>query len=156
MEWKTIEINSKYEVSNHGEVRNKKTGRILKTYLDSGGYKTVGLGSKIRHQKIHCLVAYTFIGERPNNLEIDHIDRDKLNNKLENLRYVTKQQNMWNRETKQIREWILIDKKTKKEYTYYKVEYSIELNIHHTKSFNTLEKAEKYLEELKIKYPRII
>jgi hypothetical protein len=156
IEWKSIEINDNYEISNHGEVRNKKTKRILKTCLDNQNYKFVGLGSKIRHQKIHNLVAYAFIGKRPEGFVIDHIDRNKSNNCSYNLRYVTQQQNLWNRETKQINERKIFDKKMNKEYIYYVVTYSIALNTPHNKSFNTLEKAEEYLEELKIKYPRII
>lgn len=42
---------------------------------------------------IHYLVAYHFIGERPEGLVIDHIDRDKQNNNVSNLRYVTVSEN---------------------------------------------------------------
>lgn len=34
----------------------------------------------------------------PKGMEVDHIDRDKLNNKRENLRIVTSQENKWNRD----------------------------------------------------------
>jgi len=47
----------------------------------------------------HHLIAKTFIGERPEGMEIDHIDRNKLNNRPENLRYVSPGKNLWNRGT---------------------------------------------------------
>jgi hypothetical protein len=158
MEWKTIEINNNYEISNEGDVRNKKTQKILKYCIDNSGYKYVGLGSKIRHQKIHRLVAQTFIINTNNELQVDHIDRNKLNNNVNNLRWVTCQQNSWNSklviDAKNIREWKL--KNNNKIYTYYKVNYSIGLNTNHEKSFNSLDKAIQYLKEIKLKYPRII
>jgi len=39
-----------------------------------------------------------FVGPRPEGLVIDHIDRDRLNNIVSNLRYVTQKENMFNLE----------------------------------------------------------
>ena len=40
----------------------------------------------------------TFVGPRPEGYQVDHIDRNRLNNRLDNLRYVSKSDNMRNRE----------------------------------------------------------
>ena len=53
----------------------------------STGYRQVGIATKIYH--VHRLVVETFIGEIPDGMEVDHIDRDRSNNALNNLRIVT-------------------------------------------------------------------
>lgn len=156
-EWKDIQEHPTYEVSNIGNIRNKKTKKILKSCADNRGYLYVGLGSKIRHQKIHKLVATAFCENLNNYTIIDHIDRNKLNNNSSNLRWTTQQQNCWNSskciDAKYIRTHIV--KHKDKEYLYYHVEYRIDLHMRSSKTFKTYEEAEKYLDELKIKYPRI-
>lgn len=93
----------KYEISNFGNLRKKLNngnykiiqGSILKT---GGGYKYFQIirdGKRI-NKLFHHLVAYCFIGARNNGLIIDHIDRNPLNNKVENLRYVSQQINCQN------------------------------------------------------------
>ena len=78
--------------------------RYLKGSIGNKGYLVTCL-TKNRKQKyfrIHQLIAMTFLGFVPNRhvLVIDHIDRDKLNNKLENLRVVTQRENTHNKNIK--------------------------------------------------------
>ena len=56
-----IENYNNYSISNLGNVRNDKTGRILKPYIKPSGYKQVQLGRKTIPQYIHRLVAIAFI-----------------------------------------------------------------------------------------------
>lgn len=67
----------------------------LKTCLDLRGYKQVTLsdGPKRFNKKVHSLVAQVFIGERPAGLAVNHIDGNKLNNRTENLEYLTTKEN---------------------------------------------------------------
>ena len=98
-EWKlTIET---YEISNLGNVRRLlKNGKYLylKCSIQNIGYKYFQMtrNGKRLNFLIHHLVANEFIGERPNNFVIDHIDRNKLNNNVNNLRYITQKENMFN------------------------------------------------------------
>lgn len=62
---------------------------------DGRGYYHVGINRKT--YSIHRIVAETFIENSENLHDIDHIDRDKSNNSVENLRWVTRQQNLYNR-----------------------------------------------------------
>jgi len=66
--------------------------------LDAYGYKRTTINGK--RYKIHRLIYMYHNGEIADGLKIDHIDRIRLNNNIENLRLVTKQENQWNREAK--------------------------------------------------------
>lgn len=98
-EWRTItyddEVWERYEVSTKGRIRNVKTGRILKSNKNSVGYLCVSLCRNGEHKSflVHRLVATMFIPNPHNLPEVDHIDRDKLNCCVENLRWVSKKEN---------------------------------------------------------------
>jgi hypothetical protein len=92
-----------YEVSNLGNVRRKLLNgeyKILKCSIlnRGGGYKyfQTNREKKRINYLVHHLVAKLFIGERPENLVIDHIDRNPMNNNVSNLRYITQKENCCN------------------------------------------------------------
>jgi HNH endonuclease/NUMOD4 motif len=96
-EWKDSS-HENYEVSNQGRVRNRSTGRIMKPYLDPHGYYSLRLcNNKVYTKKyLHRLIAEAFI-ENPENLKVvDHINRDRVDNRLENLRWASYTGNMLN------------------------------------------------------------
>ena len=88
------------KVRNHLAERTIK-GRLLKGSLNKNGYRQVVLtkNGKIKAYYIHQLVAMAFLGHKPNgyNDVIDHIDRDRLNNNLENLRITDCRENSNNK-----------------------------------------------------------
>lgn len=101
-------LNYLYEVNSNGTVfRNATTKRELKIKLDmhhskKGYYTTfVHLGGRknsvTKRVMIHKVVAECWVGKCPNGYEVDHIDRNSLNNNHTNLRYVTKNEQMKNR-----------------------------------------------------------
>ena len=92
--WKSVVGFSKYEVSNTGSVRNCYTEKIRKLQVNNG-YLTVSLsaGEEKKHYLVHRLVAIAFI-PNPNNLPVvDHVDNDRKNNNVENLRWCTYAEN---------------------------------------------------------------
>jgi hypothetical protein len=82
--------------------------REIYGYIDCEiGYKRFCLrdkNGKIKYMMLHRLLAICFIPNPNNYTEIDHIDRNKLNNNLENLRWCSSSQNCRNRERYQINE----------------------------------------------------
>ena len=96
--YKKIDDYDNYEVSNMGNVRNTNTNRILKPRKDCGYFRVGLYKNNIRKPfPIHRLVGFAFI-PNPENLPcIDHIDRDRTNNSISNLRWISKSNNCRNR-----------------------------------------------------------
>lgn len=98
--WKDVVDFPSYQVSNLGRVRNKKTEHIKATWLDNDGYvKTslisIGNGQKKTHIKtIHRLVAESFLGGKHNNLQVNHKNGVKDDNRADNLEWVTGSENV--------------------------------------------------------------
>ncbi len=99
-EWKVVF--ERCEISNLGNCRRKFENGEYKNVsgTTNGGYKRIQImiDGKIIEKKIHTLVALAFIGERPEGLVITHIDKNKLNNNVLNLRYVRRGENSINTE----------------------------------------------------------
>ena len=77
-------------------VRRSYPGSTLKAVADNHGYIRVSLakpGQKAETKRVHHLVAMVFIGPRPEGYSVCHIDGDKTNNTLLNLRYGTQSEN---------------------------------------------------------------
>ena len=97
--WLPVKKYDNYEVSICGMVRNVITKRILKPAIDGPGYYYVNLSKngKVKNTKIHRLVAKHFVPNINNAKCIDHINNNKLDNTFSNLRWVSYQQNQFNR-----------------------------------------------------------
>ena len=96
--YKKIDDYENYEISNQGNVRNTDTGRILKPGKYNGYYYVNLSKNCIRKKlKIHRLVGLHFIPNPDNLREIDHIDRNKANNSISNLRWISPSNNLRNR-----------------------------------------------------------
>lgn len=98
-----------YEVSDYGTVRSlnyqgKKRIKYLKSVKHKNGYLRIGLWyyGKRKWFMIHRLVWESFVGQIPKGYEIDHIDGNKTNNELSNLRCVSHMENMNNPITREI------------------------------------------------------
>ena len=89
-----------YYVSSQGQVYSaprkwRRKGLILKAYDNGSGYLYVRLSKNnvVKNFYIHHLVAYAFIGPRPDGCHICHNDGNKRNNAISNLRYGTAKEN---------------------------------------------------------------
>lgn len=88
--WKWIDgYEDKYEVSTFGNVKSHLTNRLVSTYNNLSGYKVVRLHNDgtMKRYLLHRLVAITFIPTVEGKPEVNHIDRDKLNNHISNLEW---------------------------------------------------------------------
>lgn len=98
--WKDIKGFVGYQVSNLGRVksfRQNKNGRILKGSINSDGYIKVVLHSESgkKNFSIHRLVMETFCPvENMKDLTVDHINSNKLENTLDNLQWLSRQDNV--------------------------------------------------------------
>lgn len=90
-----------YEVSDCGRVRSlnfNHTGRtqVLKAIVSGSGYLSVTLyniGTK-KNTKVHKIVLTSFVGPRPPGLVADHIDANRTNNRVNNLRWISQSENV--------------------------------------------------------------
>lgn len=91
-----------YQVSDLGRVRRSvggrgtRTGRLLKSRLDTQGYLIVMLcvKSKTKTCRVHRLVSAAFLGPCPEGKEVNHISGDKTHNHIGNLEWVTRSENI--------------------------------------------------------------
>lgn len=94
--WKSVkDYEELYEVSTFGNIRNKVTGKIKNPSDNGHGYKSVSLwrNNKGNYFYLHRLVATAFIENIDNKPEVHHIDSNKANNNVNNLKWVTTKEN---------------------------------------------------------------
>ena len=109
--WKDIpDFEGSYQVSNMGRVRSvdrvvtfkdgstrKYKGRVRKPFIDNKGYEQVKLyiNGRCNGKSVHRLVLGAFKPHaNMNNLDVNHMDGDKLNNHLTNLEWLTRHDNI--------------------------------------------------------------
>jgi len=90
--WKTLKDFENYEVSDVGQVRNKKTLQLLKQELNHG-YYIVQLHGGI-HKKVHRLVAEAFILNLEFKPQINHKNCNRTDNNVANLEWVSAKENI--------------------------------------------------------------
>ncbi len=91
-EWRQVD-NLPYEVSSEGKVR--RGGRVLRPRVHSKGYLRIWLSAngKRSDEYIHRLVANAFLGAAGAGMHVDHINGDRADNRLANLRWLTPDEN---------------------------------------------------------------
>ena len=104
--WKNIKgYEGLYQVSSMGRVKSLERKvrhgrtvkeRILKPYMDRGGYLLVGLcaGGKRKTLKVHRLVCEAFHDNPDNKLDVNHINENKTDNRACNLEWNTRRENL--------------------------------------------------------------
>lgn len=89
--------NCKYYVTDEGRLFNKITNEEFIPVPNKNGYVYITI--QYKRVKLHRIIAEAFIPNPDNKPQIDHINRNKLDNRVENLRWVTAQENSNNRTT---------------------------------------------------------
>ena len=101
--WIPIPGHLGYEVSDQGRVRSVDRivphpngdltlqGKVLKPVAGKRGYLAVTVGRPVT---VHSLVTLAFLGPRPEGQEVRHLNGQRHDNRLENLEYGTKDENM--------------------------------------------------------------
>ena len=144
-----IEGYENYLIYPDGKVQNKKTKRYLSDCVNGNGYLQVSLykDGNSKNHTIHRLLAIHYIPNPDNKPCVDHINRDRKDNRIENLRWVTDCENQHNRGVQNNNKSTGIKNiyynKREDRYSYRKI---IRGKIH-KKSFKTLEEAIAYKED---------
>ena len=131
-----------YAISNFGKIINIAKQTTMKQPLDKNGYPIISLrdhNGKSCNLKVHRLVALHFLTNPLNKRCVDHIDGDKANNHIDNLRFATFQENAINRK-------IHVNNKTgykgirinKSKFIAY---ITVNKKYHHLGSFDNIEDA---------------
>lgn len=91
--WKVIVEYPSYSISSLGRVKNNTTNKVLKAVPNTFGYLQVRLYKEGQYKvfTIHQLVAAYFLPIPSGDLELNHVDEDKLNNRWDNLEWVQRQ-----------------------------------------------------------------
>ena len=107
--WATVEERDMYQVSTEGRIRNQKTGRERKTQVNPrDGYVTVRLSKDgvMKTYGVHRLVAKAFIPCDDHDLEVNHKDGVKTNNRVDNLEWATRSENMKHAYNNGLNRWV--------------------------------------------------
>lgn len=96
--WKQIPMLEAYEASTLGRIRNAKTKHLLSSVKVNRGYEQVRLSMGSRSdfvtRAVHRLVASTFIDNNDNKLTVNHKNKNRFDNRVQNLEFATyKEQN---------------------------------------------------------------
>ena len=98
-QWKDIPGFEDYEASTLGNIR-RKYGKILKVATNKDGYKYCTLYSGSRDSRktigVHQVIAKTFLTNPLNKSTVDHINRIRDDNRVENLRFATRSEQCFN------------------------------------------------------------
>lgn len=98
LKWKSVAIEGfeHYIISRCGKLFNIRTKKYVKGWKNSGGYRRVWLinGKKRIKFYLHRLVAITHICLPEEELEVHHLNGVRDDNRVENLQWVTREENM--------------------------------------------------------------
>ena len=109
-EWEEVKVNNFYEIYNQYPypIRRMKDNYVIKEHIDSSGYFVCYLNQKkwLKHR----IVTEQWIEKIEGKTEIDHINRNRADNRIENLRWVNTSENSKNKTSHNGIKYTYIDK----------------------------------------------
>ena len=98
-EWQTCVVNNNYEINVNYPyaIRNKRTKRIRKESISNSGYATLKINNGQKTIGKHVIVAKQWLPNPNNYTVVDHINHNRLDNRVENLRWTTQSLNCKNK-----------------------------------------------------------
>ena len=146
--WKDVVGNEDYQVSSMGRVKSLKSNNERILNLTAGGtkgkeYFAVSLykDNVQETRNVHCLVAESFLNHKPdgNKLVVDHINKDRLDNRMENLQIISHRQNLSKDKKSGSSKYVGVH--WNKQKSRFKAEIQINGKMKHLGFFNDEEKA---------------
>ncbi len=145
-----------YLINKEGEIYGIKRKKMKVPSKDKDGYLTLCLSKdKVKKTaRLHILLALQYIPNPEGKPVIDHMDRNKQNNSLDNLRWATYSENAQNKTLKGI---IQEQTRTNKngDYISYRVQITKNKKVY-TKRFRTRKEAEEHLKEKVEEYNSVL
>ena len=144
-----------YKINRQGQIWSCRYAKLL-LFQEKEGYAFIDLSNKDKQRKkcyIHRLLAIQYLRTDNYDLVVDHIDRNRQNNSLDNLRWVTQTQNGNN--IKKNEGTLFLDKSTTERTgkEFWKAGYSITdengFRVRHQKSSHSKQEVEDWLNEIK-------
>ena len=144
-----------YQINRNGDIRSLKRNKLMKFNIDNGYYRICLTKDKIEKKyNLHRLLAIQFIPNPDNLPEIDHIDRNSLNNNLVNLRWCDRTTNVRNKIDVINREGFISTLKITKKGTYQRATFPYDYKKRFYKCSYDKNELEEWLREMKNLYPR--
>lgn len=145
-----------YQINKKGEVFSLISNKILKLKIDKG-YFRVRLCEKCKQKTygIHRLLAIQFIPNPDNLPQIDHIDRNRQNNNLSNLRWCNATLNLRNKDCVINRQGFIEIKRQTENGNYFVATFSYDYKLRKRKCSYDYDELEEWLEQMRTQYPRI-
>ena len=123
--------------------------------LNKDGYARVMIGpikNKRAGHYVHNVIALCFLGEKPQGYQTDHINSIRTDNRVENLQYITPQQNIHKIKTKDGRN---VKGYSLNKYGKYQASIKVDNKAFYLGSYDTEEEARQTYLDAKLKYHNI-
>ena len=126
----------------------------VKAFILHYGYLRVYIGSRKNHKDhfVHNVIALCYLGEKPQGYQTDHINSIRTDNRLENLQYITQQQNTQKRKTMNGRN---VKGYTLTKYGTYEAHIKVDYKSFNLGSYHTEAEARQAYIDAKLKYHNI-
>lgn len=141
-EWRIMTSFPDYSISNLGNIKHNETNQIMNKTCDSNGYEYITFRLRVGRE-----VAKAFLPNLDNKPHVDHINRIRNDNRVENLRWATVSENNFNRsypchKDNQLHEPYISKHRNMFEYR------RMRNGVVDRKRFKTLEEAKSYRDSL--------